>query len=55
MKPIELTEELCRAAAMDAANRNMRKSGRTIWNKEDYNIAVRELERLSPILYAMRR
>ena len=43
---IVLTEELARAAAMDAANRNRRKSGRKKWNKEDYNVAVQELNRL---------
>lgn len=43
---IILTKELARAAAMDAANRNMREAGREVWNIDDYNVAVRALEHL---------
>jgi hypothetical protein len=40
--------ELVRAAAHDAGNRHMRKNGRGVWNEEDYNAAVAELDRLWP-------
>ena len=33
-------------AGTDAANRNMRKDGRTRWNDEDYSIAVAEMNRI---------
>lgn len=42
------TQQLANAAATDAANRQMRASGRTIWNEEDYNLACRVFERLFP-------
>lgn len=45
---IEMTRTLANAAAMDAANRNMRKNGREQWNEDDYNIASREFNRLWP-------
>lgn len=41
-------EALARAAATDAANRHMRKAGRKVWNRDDYNVAAEELERISP-------
>lgn len=34
------------AAAMDAANRRMRRYRRTTWNRADYNHAIRVLNRL---------
>jgi hypothetical protein len=46
---ITMTYELARACSMDAANRNMRKNGRKAWNKEDYGIACKELNRLWPV------
>lgn len=46
---ITLTRELAYAAATDAANRQMRKAGRMRWNKDDYNLAASEFERLWPI------
>jgi len=47
MKP-KLTRELAWAAAQDAGNRAMRKAGRHAWNRDDYNIAAREFDRLWP-------
>lgn len=41
-------EALARAAATDAANRHMRAAGRKVWNRDDYNVAAEELERISP-------
>ena len=46
--PLRLTSDLARAAAMDAANRQMRVNGRAAWNIADYNLACAELERLWP-------
>ena len=36
------------AACPDAATRHMRANGRTAWNSEDYEVAVKELQRLWP-------
>jgi hypothetical protein len=47
-KKIALTEPLARAAAKDAANRNMRKARRKVWNVDDWDVAVREFNRLCP-------
>lgn len=38
-KPV-LTSKLARAASLDAANRQMRKAGRTEWNIDDWNLAA---------------
>jgi len=38
--------KLIHSAGMDAGNRSMRRAGRTKWNKEDYNAAARECDRL---------
>ncbi len=38
---LELTYLMAMDAGHDEANRNMRKSGRTTWNLEDWNIAVK--------------
>lgn len=43
-----MTRELARAAGQDAANRKMRKGGRTSWSRADYNEAVRVFSRLWP-------
>jgi hypothetical protein len=43
---IAMTRERAWAAATDAADRNMRENGRLLWDEEDYNIAVRTLDRL---------
>ena len=45
MTPLsELRQEMARAAATDAANRNMRVHGRTAWDADDYNVATAELD-----------
>ncbi len=44
----DLYREIAKAAAWDAGNRSMRAAGRTFWNRDDYNVAVRELHRLDP-------
>jgi len=48
MRP-KMTRELARAAAMDAANSQMRKAGRKAWSLEDRNKAVRVCDELWPI------
>lgn len=48
---ITLTRELAQCAGRDAANRNMRKNGRTAWDEDDYNIAWAEFNRLWPEKY----
>jgi hypothetical protein len=42
------TYEIAMAAARDAANRNMRKASRLVWNEDDYNVMVSEFNRLMP-------
>jgi hypothetical protein len=43
---IAMTYELAHAAGWDAANRSMRKAGRTVWNKDDYDVACETMNRL---------
>lgn len=45
---ITMTYNLAWAAATDAANRRMRKHGRTNWSRGDYNFAVRKFDRILP-------
>ena len=40
------TEAIARAAAWDAGNRHAKAAGRKKWSRADYNVAVRELDRL---------
>lgn len=47
---IIITPDIARAIGQDAANRNMASAGRTVWNEEDYNLAVAEMNRLDPRL-----
>jgi len=47
-KAITMTPEIARAAATDAGNASMREAGRTKWNEDDYNAAVRMYNRLLP-------
>lgn len=47
---IEMTIELARAAAWDAADKRMRKAGRSQWTRGDYNHACREFERLARLI-----
>lgn len=46
MAALEMTEELAHAAANDAANRQMRRAGRTAWSAEDFDLAVNTFEQL---------
>jgi hypothetical protein len=41
-----MTYKIAMAAGRDAANRNMKANGRTVWNEEDYNIAAALVEKL---------
>jgi hypothetical protein len=43
---IPMTEEIARAAALDAGNRSMRAGGRMVWDLDDYTVACAELDRL---------
>lgn len=45
---MRLTRDLAWAAATDAANRQMRKAGRTAWSEADYDLAVTTFNRLWP-------
>jgi hypothetical protein len=46
---IEMTEALARAAATDAADRNMKQAGRIEWNEEDWDVGCETYERLWPL------
>lgn len=43
---IKIDRQLASAAGQDAANRNMRKEGRHVWNEEDWNIAAKTFHKL---------
>lgn len=45
---IRMTYKLAMAAGADAANRSMRKAGRTKWSKKDYQICCDTVARLLP-------
>jgi hypothetical protein len=44
----EMDRDLARAAATDAANRQMRAAGRKVWSREDYDLACEMFARLWP-------
>ena len=46
---IEIEPMIAYAAAEDAANRQMRKAGRTVWSKTDLELAKATLERMWPV------
>lgn len=46
MKTLALDKDIAFAAAKDVANRRARKAGRKAWNREDYNAAVQEFDRI---------
>ena len=48
MSKVAMTEAMARGIATDAANARMRAAGRGVWNRADYNLAVRELNKLRP-------
>lgn len=41
--------DIAHAASWDAANRNMRRAGRTTWNEDDSDAFCAEFERLRPL------
>lgn len=43
-----MTYELAMAASRDAGDRHMRQHGPTKWNRDDWNAAVEEFNRLFP-------
>ena len=43
---IKVTYGIAFAAGKDAANANMRKCGREVWNEDDFNIAARTMNDL---------
>jgi len=43
-----MTRELAWAAGTDAGNNSMRRAGRSVWNKDDYDLAVDTFNRLNP-------
>lgn len=49
MAKMTLTRDIANAIAMDYANRQMRKAGRTAWSEDDYNLAVETFEGLWPV------
>ena len=49
MKQIQLTREIAWAASGDKANRVMRKGGRSVWSRGDYDVMVAEFDKLWPI------
>ena len=48
MSKVTMTEALARDIAADAANAQMRAAGRKKWDRDDYNLAVREYVKLWP-------
>src|SRR5271166_3257694 len=44
--PATVTPAIARAAGADAANRQMKKAGRTKWSRADYNLAARTYAKL---------
>ena len=48
VKQDEDMQLLANVSAADKANARMTKAGRTRWNRADWNVAVREYDRLYP-------
>lgn len=46
MRGLEMNYTFAMAIGKDAANRQMRKAGRTKWSVADYNLACRTVEKL---------
>ena len=44
-----ITEDVARAAATDAANRQMRQQGRIAWSRDDLRLCAQTLEILYPL------
>lgn len=51
MSGIILTYDVAMAAGKDAANRNMRKAGRSVWSDEDFRLAANRTEELAMAFY----
>lgn len=51
---VTLTPHLAWCSGQDAASAQMRKAGRTAWNRADYNLAVQTQARLTKSLGAER-
>ena len=49
--PIIMTRALARAASQDAAERQMRKAGRSKWSQADSNLYARTYKKLWPLKY----
>ena len=45
----EMTYDLGMAIFKDAANRSMRKAGRTAWSEEDYNVGIDAFNACLPV------
>ena len=45
-----ITYKIAMAAGTDAANKQMRKAGRAVWNESDYNLAADTANRLMGVL-----
>ncbi|MGI4756939.1 MAG: hypothetical protein ACRYGF_08825 [Janthinobacterium lividum] len=46
---MKMTYRIAHLLGMDAANQQMQKNGRTVWSKEDYNLAAAALNRHFPL------
>ena len=44
---VKMTYELAMAAGQHTGNCSMRQAGRTCWNRDDWNAACREFNRLA--------
>ena len=44
-----MTYRIAHSLGADAANRQMRQEGRTVWNEEDYNLAAATLNKYFPL------
>lgn len=44
------TMAIARAAGADAANRQMRREGRTEWNQADYDLACETMQRIMEMI-----
>ncbi len=46
---MKMTIHIARAAAQDAANKQMRMAGRKAWNEDDFNIAAETFASLAAL------
>uniref|UniRef100_A0A6M3JQ92 Uncharacterized protein n=1 Tax=viral metagenome TaxID=1070528 RepID=A0A6M3JQ92_9ZZZZ len=45
---LKITREIARSIGRDAANRNMKKGGRTEWNEDDWNVGAEACAKVWP-------